>query len=621
MAKNFVSKYIIPTYEISSRDFQIVGAKGVDEFRLYKSGLPTLDGFVISTEAFDEFVHDAQIIKILSESDGKDVDDVSKKVKRSIEATQLRDLFVKGLSHEFNILNRLGKQHLLNLIPTFHTSNPLLLDIVRDRQILISDLDSFIKELKDIWAELFSKELLNSRISIENFDITSLSLLVLRIPEFEVSGKMNINSFNKELILQAEYGDVDRDLFYADEYLVDLNTNNVLEKRINIQNRMLVRKKDELISVPVSKAWQGKQKVPDTKVKALSVYAVKAEKIFKKDVSIDFGLHRGRAYFFNLKYTSVNILNQKSKEIWSTEGIIGAEKDIVEATFAEELSQISAAIPVYAEQPKIGHDEDSGFSLLKRLRGLERHSFTDEYSKQVDIVVDIKAAGSEIYGVMKKYAGVFADMGDFYDSSKKAFSLSDYYDLFKQYTTTLSGIAFQNSENPFLLKLIDYNQDKMTPLDYTEVITTELLVLKKLMDEYGHQNIDLILPAVSTVEDLVFFFKIFNTVDLQQLKKKSKVYLSITSPSFIYEINRFDFRRENLLDGIFLDLNLLMKKFFQKDSFTPRDYKLVYELLEKVVNGREHDLDLVIKVNKSNKDQIKGLLEYKPNAIVLDFLD
>ncbi len=620
MAKNFVPKYIIPTYEISSRDFQIVGAKGVDEFRLYKSGLPTLDGFAISTEAFDEFVHDAQIIKILSESDGGDLEAVSKKIKRSIEGTQLRDVFVKSLSHEFNILNRLGKQHLLNLIPTFHTSNPILLDIVKDRQILIADLDGFIKELKDVWSELFTRELLSTRISIDNFDIASLSVLVLRIPEFEVSGKLNINSFNKELILQAEYGDVDRDLFYADEYLVDLKTNNLLEKRINLQNRMLVRKKDELISVPVSKAWQGKQKVPENKIKSLSVYAAKAEKIFKKDISIDFGIHRGKAFFFNLKYTSVNTLTQKNKEIWSGEGIIGAEKDIVEATFAEELAQISAAIPVYTEQA-FDRKEESGFSLIRRLRGLERHSFTDEYSKQIDIVVDIKAAGPEIYGVMKKYAGVFADMGDFYDSSKKAFSLSDYYDLFKQYTTTLSGIAFQNSENPFLLKLIDYNPDKMTPLDYTEVITTELLVLKKLMDEYGHQNIDLILPAVSTVEDLVFFFKIFNTVDLNQLKKKSKVYLSITSPSFIYEVNRFDFRRENLLDGIFLDLNLLMKKFFQKDKFTPRDYKLVYELLEKVINNREKDLDLIIKVNKQNKDQIKDLLAYNPNSVVLDFID
>lgn len=620
MARNFVPKYIIPTYEISSRDFQIVGAKGVDEYRLYKSGLPTLDGFVISTEAFDEFLHDAEIIKILSESDGKDLDSIAKKIKRSIEGTQLRDVFVKSLSHEFNILNRLGKQHLLNLIPTFHTSNPLLLDIVRDRQIIISDLDSFVKELKDLWSELFTKDLLNSRISLENFDITSLSTLVLRIPEFEVSGKLNINSFNKELIVQAEYGDVDKDLFYADEYLVDLKSNNIMEKRINLQNRMLVRKKDELISVPVSKAWQGKQKVPDNKVKNLSAYAAKAEKIFKKDISIDFGLHRGKVLFFNLKYTAVNLLQQKNKEIWSNEGIIGAEKDIVEATFAEELSQISSAIPVYSEHVVVKKPEP-GYNLIKRLRGLEKHSFTDEYSKQIDIVVDVKAAGSEIYGVMKKYAGVFADMGDFYDSSKKAFSLSDYYDLFKQYTTTLSGIAFQNSENPFLLKLIDYNQDKMTHLDYTEVITTELLVLKKLMDEYGHQNIDLILPAVSTVEDLVFFFKIFNTVDLEQLKKKSKVYVSITSPSFIYEINRFDFRRQNLLDGVFLDLNLMMKKFFQKDKFTPRDYKLIYELLEKVINDREPNLDLVIKVNKQNKDQIKELLEYKPNSVVLDFLD
>ncbi|MFS8130743.1 MAG: PEP/pyruvate-binding domain-containing protein [Candidatus Dojkabacteria bacterium] len=620
MARNFVPKYIIPTYEISNRDFQIVGAKGVDEFRLYKSGLPTLDGFAITIEGFDEFVDDSQILKILSQSDGTDLEIISKRIKRAIDSTPLRDVFVKSISHEFNVLNRLGKTHLLNVIPTFHTSNPLLLDIVRDRQILISDIDGFIKELKDLWSELFSKELLSTRISVDNFDITSLSVLVLRIPEFEVSGKLNITSFNKELILQAEYGDVDRDLFYADEYLVDLKSNNILEKRINLQNRMLVRKKDELITVPVSKAWQGKQKIQDNKIKSLSVYASKAEKIFRKDVSIDFGIHRGKAFFFNLRYVSVSFLKEKSHEIWSEEGVMGAEKDIVEATFAEELAQISSAIPVYTEQA-FERKEEHGFSLIRRLRGLEKHSFTDEYSKEIDILVDIKAAGSEIYGIMKKYAGVFADMGDFYDSSKKAFSLSDYYDLFKQYTTTLSGIAFQNSENPFLLKLIDYSPEKMTPLDYTEVITTELLVLKKLMDEYGHQNIDLILPAVSTVEDLVFFFKIFNTVDLNQLKKMSKVYVSITSPSFIYEINRFDFRRENLLDGIFLDLNLLMKKFFQKDKFTQRDYKLIYELLEKVIHGREKELDLIIKVNKQNKDQIKELLEYKPNAVVLDFLD
>lgn len=619
MAKNFIPKYVIPTYEISTRDFDVVGAKGVDEYRLYKSGLPTLDGFVISTEAFDEFIHDAQIIKLLSEAEEHDLQSAEKKIKRAIESTPLRELFTKGLSHEFNVLNRIGKVHLLNLVPAFHTSNAVLLDLIKDRQILINDLDSFIKEVKDIWAELFTKELLSARLSIDNFDITSISILVLRVPEFEISGKININSFNKQLIVQAEYGDIDRDLFYADEYLVDLKTNNILEKKINLQNRMLVRKKDELLSVPVSKAWQGKQKVPDNKVKSLSVYASKAEKIFKKDVSIDFGINRGKIFFFNLKYVAVSLLKEKTKEIWSSEGIVGAEKDIVEATFAEELAEISSAIPVYNEPEKPKTEET--FSLIKRLRGLERHSFTEEYSKEMDIVLDIKAAGTEVYGIMKRYAGVFADMGDFYDSSKKAFSLTDYYDLFKQYTTTLSGIAFQNSENPFLLKLIDYNQDKMTPLDYTEVITTELLVLKKLMEEYGHQNIDLILPAVSTIEDLQFFFKIFNTLDLKQLKEKSRAYVTITSPSFVYEVNRFDFRRENLLDGVFLDLDSLMRKFFQKDKFSKRDFKLVYELLDKLLHSRQEGLDLVIKINKQNKKEIKSLLEFRPSAVVLDFLD
>ncbi|MEP7103922.1 MAG: PEP/pyruvate-binding domain-containing protein [Candidatus Dojkabacteria bacterium] len=620
MAKNFAPKYIIPTYEITKQDFQIVGAKGVDEFRLNRSKLPTLDGFVITTEGFDEFISDANILGILSTENAKDLDSLAKKIKNSITDTELREIFIKSLLHEFNILNRFGKTHLLNLIPTFHTSNPVLLDILKERQVIVKNIDEFIKELKDMWSELFTGELLNSRLNIDNFDIATISILVLRVPEFEVTGKINTSSLSKEVIIQAEYGDIDNDLFYADEYMVDLSTNNILEKKINLQNRMFVRKKDELISVPVSKAWQGKQKISDAKLKEVSKYAEKADKIFKKDLSADFGISRGKAYFFNLTYTGIHSFQQKQKEIWSNQGIIGAEKDILEATFAEELSQISSTIPDYTEKSSDKRD-DRGFSLIRRLKSLERKSFSEEYSKEVDIFIDTKAAGTEIFSIMKKYNGVFTDMGDFYDFTKKTFSLSDYYDLFKKYTTSLSGIAFQNSENPFLLKLIDYNHERMTPLDYTEVITTELLVLKKLMDEYEHKNIDLILPAVSTIEDLSFFYKILKKVELNQLKVQSRVFLSISSPSFVYETNRFDFRKENLLNGIFLDIESLMKKFFQKDKFSSRDYKLIFELLEKAIKNRDKDLNLIIKVTKNNRDKIDDLLTFHPNAVVLDFVD
>ena len=215
---------------------------------------------------------------------------------------------------------------------------------------------------------------------------------------------------------------------------------------------------------------------------------------------------------------------------------------------------------------------------VSKLKVLNLKSFAEEFSDKLDIILDINAAGVDS---IKDFSGIFTVLSDV----DKLLDAEESYEIFKRYSLALSGIVYQNSGSNFF-KLSEY-KDGMTPAVFKKILVTELLILQKLLNEFGVSNSVLVLPSVSTLEDLTFYYKLLGSLDV---KKVSKVFLTLTHPSYLYEISRFPFNKNNLLDGIFLDLESFMKNFFGRDLFSARDYKLVYEVLEKPLLSRNKNI-------------------------------
>lgn len=620
-------KYIVPSFEITPSDYDRVGIRGVQIHKLLKNNIRFPDTFVVTADAFDDFIQDGDIISHISEIldknlSQKDLGTVSKKIFDVIVNTPLRTEFLKQIDHEYSILQRHEKVMFLTFQPSFHTKNAELIEAVKVRDlVLIKSLENLTDIVKEIWAELFTAEMIEKRLNNETFDIASLAIVVFRNLPYESSGKVSTNQHESEMQIQAEFGDVDNDFFYADEYLCDYRKTLILEKKINLQTRMLVRRKNELVSVPVSKEWQKKPKLSDHYIELLISQTRKLTKTVKKDFLFHFGLYRGDLYLFNFTDTKISELLEKHNKIWNTAARTEFQQQVIEADFANDLQKILTISPPYYE---IKSEPSSLKSIfVDRLRmGLGTKGFLDEFGHYTDIYLNLEASGLNALGTMQKYSGLFMDLGLYSDLQNSSFSLSEYYELFKKYTAETANLIYQNTEVPFLVKLSDYKINNHNFEEYLELLSVQLMVIKKLLVEYSYKNLNLVLPSLTSLEDLRFIYKLFNATELNSIKSDNKVYLTVTTPSFLYEINRFDFDTKNFLDGIVIDIAELMKKFFQRDKYTKRDYKIISELLQKrLVEERSHKYKVMLKLNKDNKFMAKEFLNWKPDAFIVDFVE
>lgn len=325
--------YIKTLSELDKNYVCQAGGKGASLGEMYNSGIPVPNGFVVTSEAFNEFVKCAQIedkinaiLKLLKSDSIDEIDKASIEIQKIILDNNIPDQMISEIKKAF-----------CNLDTKYVAvrSSATAEDSVSDAWA--GQLDSFlnttqsnlIDNIKKCWASLFTpraifyrieKELTNKKISV--------AVVVQKMVESEKSGIAfsihPVTQDKNDMVIEAGFGlgeAIVSGQITPDNYLVKKQPLRIINKTINTQNKALYRAIDN------GNEWKdidyGKnQTLSDEQILELANEIIKIEKHFGFAVDVEWAYEKKKLYILQSRpITTFDISNKtcKTKIVYKTE--------------------------------------------------------------------------------------------------------------------------------------------------------------------------------------------------------------------------------------------------------------------------------------------------------------
>jgi pyruvate,water dikinase len=246
--------FIIKLGEIAEGDLKRVGGKAFSLANLLKNDFPVPSGYVITTDAFDEFLDINRLRpkinlelsrKSLEKMRWEEIWDASLRIKNMIIKGVIPNDLVKLVEKE--IINRYSKiTWVVRSSSIAEDSHSSSFAGLHESYLNIKDLDELLVHLKLVWASLFSDGALMYRKEL-GLDLDTMSMAVV-LQEFSAGESSGIcfsmNPMNKsQAIVESVYGLnqalVDGDI-EPDRWLLERNTGRILEHKETFHTKKMV---------------------------------------------------------------------------------------------------------------------------------------------------------------------------------------------------------------------------------------------------------------------------------------------------------------------------------------------------------------------------------------------
>ncbi|MBM4401739.1 MAG: phosphoenolpyruvate synthase [Candidatus Cloacimonetes bacterium] len=336
--------YILWFKEIDKNDIATVGGKGANLGEMVKAGFPVPDGFCVTANAYFDFLEKGKILatikKILSELDIHDSSSLQKKAKEiqeQILKTSTPEIVEKEIISAYQKLS--GKKDKFVAIRSSATAEDLpeasfagqqesFMNMRGQREVLMAT--------KRCWASLFTSRAIFYREQ-KGFDHLQVGLAVpiQEMIQSEVSGVMftldPITNDLRKIAIEAAFGLGDAVVsgsITPDQYLVDKESLAILDKKIISQKKMLAStgktgfdakgqvlpEQERFQFVPVSKAYQNKQKLVDKNISQLAALGKKIEQHYNFPQDIEWAYKGGRLCIVQTRpVTTIDLANRESR--------------------------------------------------------------------------------------------------------------------------------------------------------------------------------------------------------------------------------------------------------------------------------------------------------------------
>ena len=329
-----VIKNIFWFKDLNKSKASIAGAKAAYLADLYNKDFQVTNGFVISAEAFKEFLQsnsiNTEIKNILKKADFEDPDSVgnaSEKIKQLIMKEKISSVLESDILEAYENMNvneellRVSND-VLNLIKKGRSNA-----VVAVRSSSISDLPgacdnilgilgskNLISSIKKCWCSLYSIGNL-SNMKKKNAE-DSIAVIVQKMSDVSKSGVVlssNPMNRNKEMIIEGGFGLgklITRGEITPDIYIIDGNLNlkggRIGKKRLKLirdlnTNEVVKKKLTEEQNKQVLQAWE---------IEDIARITQKIERLYTKPVIVEFGIGKKIEVFHVRLYDIPEIMNK-----------------------------------------------------------------------------------------------------------------------------------------------------------------------------------------------------------------------------------------------------------------------------------------------------------------------
>jgi len=301
-------KFIKDFKEINKSDILIAGGKGANLGELMKIGIPVPSGFVILAEAFERFLEETDInVEIRARWDRINIEDIESVEESSeiVRALILKAKMPKDIEREIlDAFKKLKAKYVA--VRSSATAEDSKIDSWAGEleTYLNTTKENLIENIKKCWASLYAPRAIFYRFKRHlNKKPISVAVVVQKMIQSEISGVCftvhPVTKDKNQMVIEAAWGLGEilvSGQITPDTYVIKKDTLNILDKNINLQEKMIVRSKEGNKTVAIPKIKREKQKLSENQIQELAKLCIKIESHYKDPQDVEWALEKNKFY-------------------------------------------------------------------------------------------------------------------------------------------------------------------------------------------------------------------------------------------------------------------------------------------------------------------------------------
>lgn len=677
------SNYILHLHGQLAVKPDVIGTLAAEYVKLRNNEVPLPDAFVITGYAFDDFLTSAGIIDDISEYlmqlDGspENAQEVSDKIGKLIVSSNYPALVLNPILQAYKNISGFTDKY-TTIRPSWIIPSELEPDNFTRKFTLpgIKGDAALLYAIKQIWASLFSAEALLERYRTAYDGELSISVMIQKEVQAEIFGELYYPtehpSYDSNALAEVtallgmphDYKDYAGELLEPDIYLIDANTNTLLEKHVTVQKHMYLRKtrtsralnQEELFKVEISKEWQKRQKLDDGYVQDLAFIAKHAADLLDGVIELEWAFEGGKLYILHIRRITdirfvANDLEHLQEDV--EEALVNHADGIVDHDPHQQQWEIVPESAKPLDFDSLAKEVESlSQELAFELEFEEPEAIYDPVQVQIEKQDFNKKANLKAYDLNTKLYLDVSDLsaselhhaqefsGAYYDATKmivnyKLLPESVFADkstlkqLLEDYAADISTVAKVMEPKSIFYSFSNLKEDHYTQLSAQnmfspdvsgserfvmkpEALLAEVMAVKKARNEMAKRNINLVLPYLRSYPELVTLKKILNKEGIRSTHTQ-QLWVELSTPALLHELEHFDSKS---VDGFIVDLSQLLVHMTGRREVIERDLNTVFSALRNAFNNKA--FRMVFKL-KSDELLVKKLAEYKffPEGLIL----
>lgn len=308
-------KYVLWFEEIGKEDLPLVGGKCANLGELTKAGVPVPPGFAVTSYAYKVFIEKTgikdEIQRVLKEvikdpSNPQQYREASKTIRKLIEESSIPDDLANSIRESYRKLcERLGSSKVSVAVRSSATAEDLPGASFAGQQetfLNVEGEDEVLEKVKKCWSSLFTPRAIFYRQDKGiPHDKVLMSVAIQKMVNAKAAGVMftihPVTGDETKIVIEGSWGlgeAVVSGSVTPDEYVVDKNTLQILEKRIAEKTFELVRDPatGKTIKVDVPPERRRKPCLDDDEARRLAELAVKIEQHYQYPQDIEWAIDK-----------------------------------------------------------------------------------------------------------------------------------------------------------------------------------------------------------------------------------------------------------------------------------------------------------------------------------------
>jgi|SRR3989344_1253307 len=313
--------------ELDSNDTAIAGGKGASLGEMIQAGIPVPTGFVILTDAFEQFLDENHLqekiqlmLENVKQNNVRSIENCSKKIQSAIFSSKIPADIVREIKGSFT---KLGASRVAVRSSATSEDSVSASWAGQLETYLNTTETTLLANVRKCWASLFSARAITYRLEkdLMKSDI-GVAVVVQKMIPSEVSGTAfsvhPITENPNQIIIEAGFGlgeAVVSGQVTPDSYVVDKESRTIFTKDVQTQLRALMQADDVSGNkwIPLAEPKASSQKLDDDEILALGDIIIKLEKQYGFPCDIEWARENGQ--FYILQSRPITTLGKKTPSI------------------------------------------------------------------------------------------------------------------------------------------------------------------------------------------------------------------------------------------------------------------------------------------------------------------